>query len=133
MKKLVLVLLLVFLGSNISFSGGNSNNLKPNPIPSYGQLVDNIAGFYEMHSSGNSTKEKRQINIRSTSINPKIGSFEITLWLVTDQGNTVLGPYFTECGEQVSYQIDNRKWGVIVSSDYPVLLDVWIDDGQPLP
>lgn len=132
MKKLVLISFLLMLGSMVTFAGGNGGgNHKINPIPSFNVLVEGATGFYEMNTPPPS-KAKRQMNVRTTSISPKNGIFPVTIWLTTDMGTVVMGPYVINVGETLVQQIDNRKWGAVVTSDYPVTVDVWIDDGSAL-
>jgi len=74
------------------------------------------------------TKAKRIINIhiKTTNKSDSIPCFaEVTIYSLDHQD--VLGPYTVNCGETLSVEIDNREWGVSVTSFTPVEVSVWID------
>jgi len=127
MKKLSIILLLVLLGNLASFGDGA---IKQYPIPSFGQKIIGTSAFAESATAPGNDHYKRQMNVQSTTISPKVGECTITAWLIANGGLNVLGPFTVDCGETLSVPIDNQRWSVVIQSDYPVSVDVWIDSGS---
>ena len=104
---------------------------KPYPIPSYNVLVQTNAAFQETSIPTN--KGKRNINVHPKPLQSTDSSscFCIVLIYSLDKQD-VLGPYTVNCSETLTVPIDEREWGVLVTSDTPVEVSVWIDEGSLL-
>jgi hypothetical protein len=101
------------------------------PIPSYNVPVDSgdYACFNEATSAARTPDalEKKDVHIRILSSNPETPGCQATVWLYSLDGLDVLGPYTVLCGDELVVTVDDREWGVIVSSQYDVTVDVWIE------
>ena len=105
-----------------------------NPIPSYNVPVYHIANFQEKSAyakSKGTSKEKRNLIIRTSSLNGP--SCNCIVMAYSLDGRDVIGPDTIGCNQQISFEIDERDWGVVVESDDHVTVDVWIDDGGGNP
>jgi len=101
------------------------------PIPSYNVLVESSAIFQEMLPSFNKAKREIKVHIFPSHKSDSIPCLaEVTIYSLDHQ--TVLGPYTVNCGETLSVEIDDREWGVSVTSLIPVEVSVWIDVLQKL-
>jgi hypothetical protein len=124
MKKLFFISVLVcFAGINQLFSA--------NPIPSYNVLVLGKASFQESTKPiiGNTVPdEKRQMNVQSSTASPTKGfaGFILRARAYRLDGSMVLGPFYFQVGQTLQISIDDRAWGVEISSDQPSRESVWI-------
>jgi len=98
------------------------------PIPSFDVLVVNSAVFQE--NTPSNTKAKRVIHVRinvAQKTDTSTCIAEVLIYSLDHQ--SVLGTYNVECGTTLSVEIDDREWGVSVTSKTPVDVSVWIDQG----
>ena len=104
------------------------------PIPSYNVPVYHIANFQEKSTYGKSkgtAKEKRNLIIRISGYGGP--NCSCTVWVYSLDGRDVIGPDTVGCNVQLSYEIDERDWGVIVECDDHVTVDVWTEPGGDNP
>lgn len=125
-KKLLPVVLLFFLcGFQQAFSQF--------PIPSYNVTVTSKANFQETQTSIGlvaSPMAKRTMNIKINCAGiSSNGTCQATVWVYSLDGQTILGPFTAYGGEVLSVPIDGRAWGVIVSTEDDITVDVWIGSG----
>jgi len=137
-KELILaVLLLLLFGLQKAFC--------QYPIPSYNVNVTSWANFQEHPlSSGVSTRNsnnaggvgspmaKRNMNVQVNCCGfASTDSCKATVWVYSLDGETILGPFTVYGGDILSVPIDDRDWGVIVSTEVDITVDVWIgSDGS---
>jgi hypothetical protein len=115
----------------ISINPLSGQVVKIYPIPSYNVLVESSAIFQEMLPSNNKAKREIKVHIFPSHKSDSIPCFaEVTIYSLDHQ--TVLGPYTVNCGETLSVEIDEREWGVAVTSYNPVDVSVWIDTSSKL-
>jgi hypothetical protein len=137
--KLPHVIFLILISLGCSFHG-HSQSFPRYPIPSYNVPVDGFANFSNQSSvsqksslnekrSITSPENKRDIIIRISSATTPGQSCKATVWVYSLDLTTVLGPYYLSCGNEISVEIDDRQWGVMVDSQDKVVMDVWMDDG----
>ena len=130
MKKLILFpFLFIFAGIAQVFSA--------NPIPSYNVKVNFRANFQEMKgpSTNLNAKERRIMNIETSTSSPNAGkSASIsTVYVYKMNGSKVLGPFYIGCGELLTVEIDNSRWGAVIEVQDPeehITADVWIGSGS---
>ncbi len=128
MKTVCFILCFIVCISINSLSG---QVVKIYPIPSYNVLVESSAIFQEMLPSFNKAKREIKIHIIPSLKSDSIPCFaEVTIYSLDHQ--TVLGPYTVNCGETLSVEIDDREWGVSVTSNTPVDVSVWVDTSSKL-
>jgi hypothetical protein len=127
MKKLRLIATIVLLTGTLKLFAAH-------PIPSYNVQVTNRANFQEMTQNNSQAKEKRIMNIQTNSVTMNSASGSVSVVFVYKlNGHKRLGPYYLECGDQLSVEIDNSKWGVVMELQSPwdpVLASVWIGQGS---
>jgi hypothetical protein len=127
MKKVILILVIFLLaGANASISKAQGFHLgKPNPIPSFNFITTGQTYFEEIILGGN-TREKRNLNV-SVSTTSHIPTDEeiATVYLIKNRGAQILGPYYLKDGETLTVSVSGKKWGVVVSSDEEIIVDVW--------
>lgn len=136
-KLLAVVLLFLFCGSKQAFS--------QYPIPSYNVNVTSWANFQEHPlSSGVSTRNsnnaggvgspmaKRNMNVQVNCCGfASTDSCKATVRVYSLDGEKILGPFTVYGGDILSVPIDDRDWGVIVSTEVDITVDVWIgSDGS---
>jgi hypothetical protein len=136
-KLLAAVLLFLFCGSKQVFS--------QYPIPSYNVNVTSWANFQEYplssvvstRNSNNagcvgSPMAKRDMNVQVNCCGfASTDSCKATVWVYSLDGETILGPFTVYGGDILSVPIDDRDWGVIVSTEDDITVDVWIgSDGS---
>ena len=125
MKKLMLLTAIIFF---MGFNGLVAQDMKINPIPSFNYpLNGEKALFQERKSNGNSTKEKRDMDIVVSSASQSLQPVFATVWVVKNLGSVVLGPFTVNDNEKLSIGIDNGTWGVMINSEYDVNVSVWIE------
>jgi hypothetical protein len=131
-KLLALVLLVLLCGSKQAFS--------QYPIPSYNVNVTSWANFQEpqlssevsIQKSSNSDyvispMAKRDMNVQVNCCGfSSCDSCQATVWVYSLDGQTILGPFTVYGGDVLSVPIDDRDWGVIVSTEDDITVDVWI-------
>jgi len=78
---------------------------------------------------------KREMDVRvNCSGVSSNGKCQATVWVYSLDGETILGPYTVNGGDVLSVPIDDRDWGVLVSTDDDITVDVWIEsDGSKKP
>jgi hypothetical protein len=105
------------------------NNLSPVcPIPSFHAPVNGTAIFREdqrVRNPFHPGKKKLKVLIESASLP---GNFKTLVWIYTLDHSIILGPRGVSCGEILTYDIDDRKLGVLVQSNTEVIVDVWIGE-----
>jgi hypothetical protein len=132
-KRLLLpVLLLLLFGVQKAFC--------QYPIPSYNVTVISKATFQESQgSTGVSSlnrnnkgqvgapmaKREMDVKVNCSGISPN-GTCQATVWVYSLDGQTILGPFTVYGGDVLSVPIDERDWGVLVSTDDNITVDVWI-------
>lgn len=129
MKKLILVLSIVFIASVWPFS-----ELKAQyPIPSYDvELYQYNATFNEEGASNNfftkfGPREERKINIRIEDPNPNQMSWADVMIYSLD-GTTELGPYTASELYTLEVPIGDGEWGLqVLNCLSGCELSVWID------
>ena len=93
----------------------------------YVQVTSN-AVFKETHQSQISIRpaEKRvlDVQVKSTS---SLSECQATVWVYSLDLTTVLGPYTVSCSQPLQVEIDERDWGVYVSTEQNLLVSVWIE------
>jgi hypothetical protein len=127
MKKLLLATLVFFFAETAQLFSAN-------PIPSYNIKVNTSANFQEMSDDcqGNqATKERRLMNIQTSTSSPTNNMLSINsiVYVYKLNGNKILGPFVVGCGEILSVEIDNNKWGTYITLENPettILASVWI-------
>jgi hypothetical protein len=123
MKKLFGFLIFWFFISTAGLSGQTIPNY---PIPSYNISVDGYSNFANLHSnSENNSKGRRDVNIHLKSGPVTDTNCVATVWVYRLDQSAVLGPFTVNCGETLVVGIDDGEWGVLVESDYEVIVDVW--------
>ena len=116
------------------------------PIPSYNVTVISKATFQESQvSTGGSSLNnngpvsapmaKREMDVKvNCSGTSSDGSCQATVLVYSLDGQTVLGPYIVYGGDILSVPIDDRDWGVLVTTEDDITVDVWIEsDGSKKP
>jgi len=124
MKTVFFVLCFIVFISVNPLSG---QDFKFYPIPSFNVLVDPAAIFQDMQGGSNS-KAKREIIVHTKKSNKSDSSScfaSVTLYTLDHQ--TILGPYTVNCDETLSVEIDDRDWGVSVTSLTEIEVSVWIE------
>jgi|GEM_PF-709751 hypothetical protein len=115
------ILMVCILCSSLS-----GENVRIYPIPSYNVLVETSALFQE-NIPGN-CKARRKINVHiNTSSKPDSIPCIAEVYIYSLDHQDVLGPYYVNCGETLSVEIDDREWGTTVTTTIPVEVSVWID------
>lgn len=128
MKNLhgLLLLCAFFCIANVS-----GQNIPVYPIPTFGVEVNGYACFSNGNLSSELcnqfTDEKKEIKIHLQPISSEEPGCEATVWVYSLDQTTVLGPYYTVCGEILSIEVDDREWGVMVNTECEVEVDVWIE------
>jgi hypothetical protein len=123
-KNVIISALFVFFSIMVMSQTG------PNyPIPSYNVPIDSGYAFFQ--ERGNialldKTREKQEVDVRIIRRIPGISDCHAHVWIYSLDGVDTLGPYFVQCGETLTVEIDERDWGVLVETDSNVLVDVWI-------
>ena len=124
MKKLLAITVLVcFAGLNQLFA--------VNPIPSYNVLVAGKAIFQESTKpflgNGIPTDAKRKMNVQTSTASPSAGATRsiVAIKMYRLDGQVILGPYYLVCGQSISVNIDDKKWGVEVVSEVPSRVSVF--------
>ena len=136
--KLPHIIFLILISFGCSFQA-YSQNCPRYPIPSYNVPVDGVADFSNQSSvsqkssslekrSLSSPENKRDIIIRISSATTPGQSCQARVWVYSLDLTTVLGPYYLSCRDEISVEIDDRQWGVMVDSQDTVVMDVWMDD-----
>ena len=127
MKTICFVLCLIVC---ISINPLSGQDIKFYPIPSFNVIVDPSANFQEISITNTKARREEHVHIAHAN-NPDTTSCyaEVTIYSLDHQD--VLGPYTVNCEETLSVEIDDREWGVIVTSIIKVKVSVWIDlEGQ---
>ena len=119
MKKIIPIFLLL--------SAAGSLVRAQNPIPSFDVPVFPSATFHESspdRSDPDRSLEKRVIHV--VVYGSPSGMANITLYSLDSV--TVLGPYVRYGGQSLEQEIDEREWGVSVTSEDEMYVDVWIEE-----
>jgi hypothetical protein len=99
-------------------------------IPAYNALVEYKADFQENNHDnciGDITLSKREIKVGVKTIGFTMAYCKATVWVYSLDKETVYGPYTVYNDEILSVVIDQRKWGVFIECEEPVVADVWIE------
>jgi|WetSurMetagenome_2_1015567.scaffolds.fasta_scaffold1535091_1 hypothetical protein len=127
MKKVLLISVLVCLaGLNQLFAA--------NPIPSYNVLVSGKASFQESTKPSGRIipgKARRMMNIETTTSSGTNGISNTIVAAVVYRldGSLTLGPYYIVCGQSLVVGVDDKPWGVNVTTEVPVKFSVWASMG----
>jgi hypothetical protein len=113
--------------SGLMISTVKGQNYKPYPIPSYNVIVDDPAAFQETAPATNRAKRDVKVTIKPGMCTDTTTCYAEVLVYSTDH-QTILGPYIVYCGETLTVPIDERAWGVVVTSETAVEVSVWIDE-----
>ena len=100
---------------------------KPYPIPSFNVTVTDPAAFQETGPAATRAKRIMNVQVKPKSI-ADTGSCGATIYIYSLDHETILGPYYVNCGETLTVPIDEREWGVVVTADVPVEVSVWIEE-----
>ncbi len=102
-----------------------AQTIKNYPIPSYNIITNGSANFLEYSSKNHDeqSRGKKTMNVASSGSN----SVPSQIWIISLDGQTVMGPYSLDPGGTISVEIDDREWGVHVESEGEVILSVWIE------
>ena len=123
MKPTVITMLSMVLFINGQISGQNH---KPHVIPSFIVLVETSALFQETTPSNSDGKRVIHVHINAPQQSDTVTCYaNVLIYSLNHQ--SVLGPYRVLCGETLSVEIDNREWGVSITTNNSVLSSVWID------
>jgi hypothetical protein len=124
MKKIILFSVFFILGMQLAKA--------QYPIPSYNALVDERATFMEgIDTTGLTggvqfTDKRRVMYIECNPAKTSLG--DAAVWAYTLDHTTVLGPYPLYFGQVLQIDIDEREWGVLVSTKVEIVVDVWIEE-----
>ena len=120
-------LLTLFFGISTVYS----QNYPVYTIPSYNVTVEGFADFMKTLSvqKKNGEKAERKVIVHLKSANNPLQSCEATVWIYSLDLVTVLGPFQLGCGDEISVDIDDRDWGVMVDSSDKIVVDVWFEEG----
>ena len=123
MKKLLFLSMLLFITGIQAMMGQN-------PIPSYNFPVSRQANFVEQRpilTTSDNSREKRQVIVKTTCVGSEISNCSATVWVYSLDGTTVYGPFTMYGGQTLRVDIDDREWGVYVTTDDQIVVDVWIE------
>jgi len=104
-----------------------SQTYKPYPIPSFNVVVQDPASFQESSCSTVKAKKEIKITVKPGCLTDSTSCFATVIVYSLDH-QTILGPFQVNCGETLTIPIDEREWGVLVTSDTPVVVSVWIEE-----
>ena len=131
MKK---ILFLTFLFFVAQFSVARAEQ----PIPSYHARIYHMGNFRE-HNNGNgighnkfqikSTKEKRDMEIQAATATGGPKSAAI-IFVYSSDLKDIIGPLIINSGETLTIPVDDRDWGVFVTSEDHIYIDVWTSDSS---
>ena len=126
MKRILLLIFALLIAGPFIV---NAQNIKHHPIPSFNVQVLGLAVFQE--SNQITQKEpSRGDRILHTVIRGEKGKSSpiATVCFFSLDGQDKLGPFLAYDGVEISEEIDEREWGVLVESDYIVTVDTWITE-----
>jgi hypothetical protein len=126
MKKFLLLTVLLFFISSIAA-------LAYEPIPSYKVPIMHHQNFLEKRTTLDgdpAPKGKRDMNIQSSaSTNGK--PTLVIVWVYSQDGRDILGPYYIMAGQLLTVPVDEREWGVFVICDDHVYISVYTTESAP--
>ncbi len=123
--SLVTTILLLFFLTGFPAAKGQ------NPIPSYNVSVLGDALFVEPQPQLPAGKTRRTLNASASCTNTGETNLDYTtVYVATVDRQTILGPYTLYCGQTLSVEIDDRQWGVLVTTQTEMLISVWIDESK---
>jgi len=109
---------------------GFSQNIPSYPIPSFGISVDGFVNFKNrsiQNDNCDNLREKRVAKVHLRSAFEENPECQATVWVYTLDYTTILGPFTVLCDETLTVEIDEREWGVLVESEFEVIVDVWFE------
>ena len=112
MKKL---LFLTFFGL-ILISSIAAQNIPTYPIPSYNIQIYGSVNFQENMNTKSPFLGKGK-RIQHVAVSGTTGSWA-TVWIYSLDGQDVHGPFTVYAGEELTDEIDEREWGVLVQSSF---------------
>jgi hypothetical protein len=100
------------------------------PIPSYHARVNKTAIFQQLllPQGTSANKEKKKVVITPNLCSTDSTECICTVYVYSLDGQTKLGPFIVNCGESLTVEIDDRLWGVMIITDNPTCVDVYISD-----
>ncbi|MCX6244519.1 MAG: hypothetical protein NTU98_07400 [Bacteroidetes bacterium] len=124
MKKIFLITISLFMIAATTLKAGN-------PIPSFNTPILGKAYFQEAPTgpgTANNQDEKRDMNVNNGGGNTYAPTASvITVYIYRLDMKKIQGPFVVASDETISVQIDNQEWGVIVNTETPTTVSVWID------
>jgi len=132
MKKSLLITFVLLIAGSLQL-------FPAKPIPSFDVKMTVRANFQEKHI-GQTGKEKRQMNIETSTATPVWGTNEnppggdAIVYLYKLNGSKVLGPFEISNDDVLTVPIDNSEWGVVIEMTKPgpsVLASVWTSEDSP--
>jgi hypothetical protein len=100
------------------------------PIPSYGVYVNGFTNFANENiqtDTCDNYRGKRDAFIHLRSASQENPECQGMVWVYTLDYSTILGPYIVLCDDTLVVEIDDRDWGVLVESEYRIIVDVWFE------
>ena len=126
MKKILLLIVILLIAGTIPLS---AQNIKPHPIPSFNVQVIGLAVFQENNQVSQKEPSKgRRILHTVVTISKGRSSHIATVYFYSLDQQDILGPFLAYDGVEISEEIDEREWGVLVQSDIEVAVDTWINE-----
>jgi hypothetical protein len=125
MKKLVLISVIIFLSGINFLMAQDHNQLTVLPIPSFGVQVKGAAAFQELSNAGAGTRERREINIQTSSTSHGMTTGDALVLVYKVQGYVVVGRYYVAFGETLTVPVDNEEYGVGIQSTSEATVNVW--------
>ena len=126
MKRILLMIVVLLIAGPFFV---NAQDIKPYPIPSFNVQVIGLAVFEEniQLSQKELSKGKRRMHVVVTAMTKK-SPHVATVYIYSLDQQDILGPFLAYNGVEISEEIDEREWGVLVQSDIEVAVDTWITE-----
>ncbi len=102
-------------------------NPGPHPIPSFNVIVEDPTAFQETSASTTKAKRDIKVTVKPGNMADTIACYANVIVYSADR-LTILGPFLVNCGETLTVPIDEREWGVVVTSETAVEVSVWINE-----
>ncbi len=128
MKKIVILSAILLFASIQLLSAQERKESNFLPIPSFGVEVAGTAAFQEF-SSPSMNRERRELNIQTSTTSHGLTNGEIEVWIVKVDGQTIIGHYFMNIGDNLKVGIGSEKCAVAMKSTSAALVNVFIGDG----
>jgi hypothetical protein len=125
MRKAILMSVICMVAILADLKG---QNIPTYPIPSYGVALEGRGNF--VNSNRVLIEKSRKDRLVNVIVRAEFSSNNpiAKVWIYTTDHETILGPFSVLSSEQLSVNIDDHDWGVLIESDGKVSVDVWIDE-----